>query len=133
MSEKYQILTFPHFEDSRGTLTPFELDANFPFETKRVYLVTGNEKAVRGGHAHKIESEVFVAAKGTITAKVHNGNNEEEIQLDHPSKALLVHKGCWHEFYEFSKDAVMLCFSSTHYLPGEANYITDKDLFLAGE
>ncbi len=126
----YQIIDFPQFEDDRGGLIPFELDENFPFEVKRVYLVTANDGAVRGGHAHLIEAEVFVAAQGSITAVVNDGNGDKEILLDRKNKALLVEKNCWHEFKDFSPEAVMLCFSSTHYLPGTSNYIIDKQTFL---
>ena len=126
----FKIIDFPHFQDDRGTLTPYEFDENFPFEVKRVYLVTAHDDQIRGGHAHLIESEVFVAASGAITALVNDKSGDQEIVLDHPQKALLVEKNCWHEFKNFSDGATLLCFSSTHYLPGETNYITDKDLFL---
>jgi len=122
--------TFPLLEDTRGSLVPFEFDDEFPFKVKRVYLVTANNNQTRGGHAHKIETELFVAAHGTVKAKVHDKFGEQIISLDKPNKGLEVAPFCWHEFYDFSKDAVLLCFSSTHYLPGEENYITDKDTFL---
>lgn len=125
----YKIIQFPLFEDARGTLIPFEFDKNFPFKTKRTYLVTGNASYSRGGHAHKIESELFVAAQGSIKALVHDGAEEQVMVLDQKNKGLLVEPYCWHEFYDFSEDAVLLCFSSTHYLPGDENYITDKTIF----
>lgn len=130
MGKPFFTLEFPHFADQRGTLTPFELDEKFPFTVKRVYVVTAESDQIRGGHAHKVESEVFVAANGTIKALVNDGGDDQTIELDARNKALVVHPGCWHEFYDFSDDAVMLCFSSTHYLPGEENYITDKAEFL---
>lgn len=129
----HKIHTFPLFEDLRGCLIPFEFDQNFPFEVKRVYLVTAKDTQIRGGHAHKIESELFVAAQGSIKAKIHDESGEKVIHLDAKNKALEVAPYCWHEFYDFSEDAVLLCFSSTHYLPGEENYIIDKDVFLNQE
>ena len=128
---RYKVLDFPLHSDDRGDLIPFELDESFPFAVKRVYLVTANDQAVRGGHAHKIESEVFVAAQGTIKARIHDGDQETIITLDKKNKGLMVEPYCWHEFYDFSDDAVMLCFSSTHYLPGQGNYITDETAFQA--
>ncbi len=128
--KKFEVIDFPYFSDARGELIPFEFDANFPFPVKRIYLVTAKDGQVRGGHAHLVEDEIFVAASGTITALVHDGENEAEIVLDQKNKALLVRKDCWHEFHNFSSDAVMLCISSTHYLPGEGNYILDKEKFL---
>ena len=127
---RFEILKFPHFSDERGTLTPFEFDDGFPFEVQRVYFVTGAEGAVRGAHAHLIEQELFVAISGSLTALVNDGSGDQEIILDQPNKALLVRTGCWHEFQNFSPDAVMACFSSTHHMPGEENYVTDKEEFL---
>jgi len=125
----YELFDFPHFVDAKGTLTPFEFDEKFPFSVKRVYTVTGVEGVVRGAHAHTQESEVFVCVAGSVTAIVDDGQKSQKIALDHPSKALHVRTMCWHEFEAFSKDAVLLCFSSTHYLPGEQNYISDREEF----
>lgn len=127
----YKIHTFPSFSDLRGTLIPFELNQAFPFAVKRVYLVTANTKQTRGGHAHKIESELFVAAHGSIKVRLNVQGQEEVILLNQKNQALEVSPYCWHEFYDFSADAVLLCFSSTHYLPGEENYIADKTEFLS--
>ena len=127
---RFEILEFPYFSDERGTLTPFEFDDGFPFEVKRVYFVTGKEGGVRGAHAHLIEQEVFVAISGSVTALVNDGSGDQEIILDQPNKALLVRTNCWHEFKDFSSDAVLACFSSTHHMPGEENYVTGKGEFL---
>ena len=130
--KKWQLINFPHFIDERGTLTPFELNESFPFSVKRVYTVTASDSSVtRGAHAHLIEEEIFVAVSGQITARVHDGSKETTVLLGKPNQGLLVRQHCWHEFTNFSADAVMLCFSSTHYLPGTQNYLTDKDEFLA--
>ncbi len=125
----HEIINFPYFVEPKGTLTPFELDTEFPFEVKRVYTVTGAKNAVRGAHAHIIESEVFVCVAGSVTAVIDDGETCKKIDLDHPTKGLHVKTMCWHEFRDFSPDAVLLCFSSTHYLPGEQNYISDREEF----
>lgn len=125
----YKILDFPHFTDTKGTLTPFELGDDFPFTVQRVYTVTGRPGVTRGAHAHQIESEVFVVVNGSVTALVDDGKRSEKVQLDAPNKGLFVPRMCWHEFFNFSPEAVLLCFSSTPYQPGVHNYITDKATF----
>jgi len=94
----FELLTFPHFEDDRGETVPFELDEKFPFEVKRVYVITGKDGAVRGGHAHLVEEEVFVAVSGSVTVLVNDGSGDEEVVLDQKNKALYVPTHCWHEF-----------------------------------
>ena len=128
--KKYEIIHFPYFTDERGDLIPFEFDEKFPFEVKRSYLVTANKGRMRGGHSHLQEDEIFVAVSGMIKAIVNDGVGDEEVLLDRKNKALLVRADCWHEFHDFSADAVMLCFSSVHYTPGEENYIMNKEEFL---
>ncbi|PID70598.1 dTDP-6-deoxy-3,4-keto-hexulose isomerase [bacterium DOLZORAL124_38_8] len=130
MKDSWQILSVPQFEDARGTLVPFELDESFPFDVKRVYLVTGKQNVTRGAHAHIVEEEVFVCVNGRVKMTVNDKQQETDIWLDTPTKAVYVPTQCWHEFSEFSDDAILLCFSSTHYLPGEQNYITNKQEFL---
>ena len=129
MTEKFEILEFPHLEDDRGTLTPFEFE-NLPFAPERVYFVTAKNGAVRGGHAHFVEEEIFVAARGSISLLVNDGSGDQRIFLDAPNRAVWVKKNAWHELHDFSDDAVVVAISSTKYFPGEKNYQTDKKVFL---
>ncbi len=132
MPNKFEIIEFPHHKDARGGLVPFEFDDDFPIKVKRCYLVTSKDsKTVRGGHSHLIEDEVFVALNGEITALVNDGRGDKLITLNAPNQALVVRKDCWHEFFDFSPESILLCFSSTPYLPGAQNYIQDKADFLA--
>lgn len=127
--QKYEIIEYPSFSDERGETIPFELDEDFPFEVKRVYLVTAKEKKSRGGHAHKFEQELFVCVSGSVRALVNDGTEDKEILLDKKKEGLLIRPGCWHEFHDFSEGAVLLAFSSTHYT-GRGGYIENKSQFL---
>ena len=126
----FQVIDFPLFDDERGQTIPIEFDETFPFDVKRTYFVTGNKGWERGSHAHHIEEEVFVVVSGSVTALLHDGENEIEIHLDEKHKGLYVPKMIWHSFKDFSDNAVMVCFSSTPYMPGEQNYIMDINEFL---
>lgn len=123
----FTVFDAPLFSDNRGETIPFEFDADFPFVPKRMYLVTSNNEQMRGGHAHITEKEVFIAAQGSITAILSDGKEEVEVELNAKNKALFVDTHCWHEFVNFSDDAVLLCLSSVHYTPGEENYIMNKN------
>lgn len=131
INTKWSLLNFPEFIDARGSLLPIELNSHFPFNVKRTYFVRAiNNSVVRGGHAHYLEQEVFIAISGSIKARIHDGQVEKEILLDTPTKALYVNTNCWHEFTEFTDEAILFALSSTPYLPGEDNYCTDKTVFL---
>jgi len=125
---KFELIDFPYFSDSRGETVPFEL-GDFPFSVQRIYIITGTSDAVRGGHAHREEQELFVAISGSVTAVVNDGSGDQEIVLDTKNKGLLVRNMCWHEFRDFSSDAVVLCFSSTKY-EGRGGYIEEKEAFI---
>ncbi len=125
---KYQLIDFPYFKQPIGETTVFEFDKNFPITVKRIYFITGKEK--RGGHAHYVENEMFVAVSGEVTAKVCDGTNKAEIVLKKPNKALFVPANIWHEFTDFSDNAVLACFSSTHFNPDKKDYVCDKTEFL---
>jgi dTDP-4-dehydrorhamnose 3,5-epimerase-like enzyme len=123
---------FPRFSDTNGTLVPVELDDSFPFPVERVYYLRDvPENITRGAHAHHIEEEVFVCIQGKCLALIDSdGNGKQEVWLDSPTKAIYVGTMVWHEFNSFSKDAVLLAFSSTRYLPGPTNYEPNYEKFL---
>ncbi len=128
--KKYEIIQFPEFSDARGSLVPFEY-SELPFKPERSYLVTAAPGEIRGGHSHAIEQEIFLAASGSATLVVNDGTGDVEISLDSKTKGVLVRTDCWHELHDFSDGAVVLALSSTPYLPGESNYLTDKAQFLS--
>ena len=123
--KKFEVIEFPYFSDERGETIPFELGEDFPFAVKRAYIVTAHDNKMRGGHAHTSEEELFVAVSGNVTALVNDGSGDQEIILDAKNKGLLVRNDCWHEFTDFSKEAVLLAFSSTHY-NGREGYVEEK-------
>ena len=118
-----------HDERARGKLVPIELDAAIPFEVKRVYYLwnipTG---AVRGAHAHTQEKEFFVCLRGRCAIKVStDGSAPYKIIMNAPNRGIFVDNLVWHEFTDFSPDAILLCLSSTSYMPD--NYINSFEEF----
>ncbi len=133
MSQKsFYTFDLPQFADERGLLVPAELDDTFPFEVKRVYFLKDvPPDTTRGAHCHCIEQEVFVCVQGSCRALIDaDGNGKKEYALDDPTKAIYVGTKVWHEFDSFSQDAVLLAFSSTHYMPGKENYESEYERFL---
>jgi dTDP-4-dehydrorhamnose 3,5-epimerase-like enzyme len=112
-------------QPGRGKLVPVELDSNIPFDVKRVYCLWNVPQGIiRGAHAHTIEQEFFLCIRGKCHIKVSpDGDPPQKIVLHSPNRGIFVDNLVWHEFSDFSPDAILLCFSSTEYLPD--NYITD--------
>lgn len=128
-TNKYEWFDLTHIVQPKGTTLPIEFDATFPFEVKRIYSITGNKTHLRGGHAHQKEEEVFVCLSGSFKVLLDQGQGPQIFEMNTQNKALWVKTYCWHEFFDFSPDAIMLCISSVHYTPGAENYITNKDDF----
>lgn len=122
---------FPEYTDIRGSLVPLEFDKNLPFTPKRVYfLYFTPADMVRGAHSHFLEEEIFMCISGSCTALIDfDGTKKIKIKLNSANKAIYVGKNVWHEFKNFTSDAILLCLSSVNYLPGESNYELDYEKF----
>lgn len=124
---RYKTFQLPLHADSRGTLCPIEFE-DLPFKPKRTYFLfdTG---ALRGGHAHMREQELFVCLNGSFRATVHDGKLWRRFHMKKRGQALYTNRLVWHEFDNFSADAIMMALSSTRY-NGKKGYIMDFEEFV---
>lgn len=124
---KFERFTLKEFRDERGALMPLELKDYVTWNVKRIYWSYENKRS-RGGHAHKEERELFVCLRGTFKAKLHDGEKWNGFQMN-AGDCVRVDPMTWHEFSEFSSDAILLAASSTNY--DRSGYIEDLNEFLA--
>ncbi len=125
--EKVQKIKLKSFRDERGVLTAIEIKDYAEWEVKRVYYLTDVTKP-RGGHAVRHEKKMYVCQKGTVKARLHDGERWNEFELHGPDDAILMSSMCFRDFYDFSPDAVLLAISSVNYVPGD--YIYDLEEFI---
>ena len=118
-----------HHSDRKGNLTVVENLKTVPFDVKRAYYlydVPGGES--RGGHAHKELSQLIIAASGSFTVTLDDGNVKRTFTLNRPYQGLLVVPGIWRELNNFSSGAVCLVMASLPY--DEKDYIREYDHFI---
>jgi len=129
MTTNIREISLPIFENSNGKLLPIEFFSAVPFEVMRTYFIWAVPLGTkRGGHAHTKEKEVFICLRGRCNLYFStDGKKTQKIPLQNPQKAIFVDNLVWHEFSDFSPDALLLAFSSTKYLP--ENYISSFDDF----
>ena len=118
-----------HHSDRKGNISVVENSKDVPFGVKRTYYlydVPGGES--RGGHAHKELSQLIVAASGSFTVTLDDGNVKRTFTLNRPYQGLYVVPGIWRTLDDFSSGAVCLVLASEGY--DEADYIRDYNEFL---
>lgn len=118
-----------HHSDRKGNISVVENNEIVPFEVKRTYYlydVPGGES--RGGHAHKELSQLIVAASGSFSVTLDDGNVRRTFLLNRPYQGLYVVPGIWRTLDDFSSGAVCLVLASHKY--DEADYIRDYNEFL---
>jgi len=108
----FTILNLPKFADPRGSLTVLQ-DA-LPFKVVRSYWIYGADGQTRGGHRHTYTRQALVAMSGMVSIYMNDGVIADNVELDHPSKCLLVEPKDWHTMV-FSSGSVLLVMSSHPY------------------
>ena len=118
-----------HHSDRKGNLTVVENGTTLPFDVKRVYYlydVPGGEN--RGAHAHKELSQLIVAASGSFTVTLDDGNCKRSFFLNRPYQGLYVKPGLWRDLVDFSAGAVCMVLASDVYKAND--YIRNYDDFI---
>lgn len=118
-----------HHSDRKGNLSVIENGKLLPFDVKRVYYlydVPGGEN--RGAHAHKELSQLIIAASGSFTVTLNDGNCKRSFFLNRPYQGLYVKPGMWRDLEDFSSGAVCMVLASDVYK--KEDYIRDYNEFL---
>lgn len=118
-----------HHEDRKGNLSVVENGLTLPFDVKRVYYlydIPGGEG--RGAHAHMELEQLIVAASGSFTVTLDDGNCKRGFVLNRPYQGLYVKPGMWRVLDDFSSGAVCMVLASDVYKTED--YIRDYVEFL---
>jgi len=113
----------------QGNITVVENGDTVPFDVKRIYYlydVPGGES--RGAHAHKELSQLIIAASGSFSVTLTDGNVKRTFLLNRPYQGLYVVPGIWRELDDFSSGSVCLVLASEKY--DKEDYIHDYEQFL---
>jgi len=125
-----QIIELDKIHNRAGNLTVIHNQDSIPFAVERIYyLYDVPSNAERGGHAHKELYQLIVAASGSFTITLDDGNETKSYMLNNPNKGLLVVPGMWRELSDFSSGSVCLVLASMKYI--ESDYIRYYQEFLS--
>lgn len=118
-----------HHSDRKGNISVVENGSTVPFDVKRTYYlydVPGGEE--RGAHAHKVLSQLIIAASGSFDVTLNDGKVKRTFFLNRPNQGLYVVPGMWRELNNFSSGSVCLVLASEVYQ--KEDYIRDYEEFL---
>lgn len=122
-------IDIPKIHDYRGNIAVIEKEV-LPFEIKRVYyLFDVPSDAIRGGHAHKTQSECLIALSGSFDVVLKDANETKIVTLNKPNKGLLIKTNVWRELENFSSGAVCLVIASGTF--DEEDYIRDFEEYVS--
>lgn len=107
----------PIHADARGALNPLEL-ARIPFTARHAFWISGVPKgAVRGGHAHRDTTQLFVRLSGRIHVALGAPAERRSMTLDDTCQVLLVGPGIWSCQTYHGPDALLLVLADRDYDP----------------
>jgi len=111
-----KIFNFKKFTKKSGTLLPITFNNKFPIKVKRIFIIYGKKKYLRGDHAHKKCSQVFFPIKGKIKINMKYKKTKKSINLTHNnSKALLVPPRIWISVESLNSNSVVLVLTDYEY------------------
>jgi len=116
-----RLIELEQHNDDRGHLSVVESELTTGFPIRRIYYLHNVRSGIaRGGHAHQALEQLLIAAHGSFTVHLDDGERRAEYRLDDPGTGLYVGPMVWRDLTEFSPDAVCLVLASDHY--DEADY-----------
>ena len=129
--DECRVMDLPRIVHPDGSLTFQQNDGlQLPFDIRRVYYlydIPGDSH--RGGHAHRDNSSLIVAASGSFEVTLGDGRRSRTFPLNRPYRGLYVPPGLWREIGNFSSGAVCLVLTSE--LFSEDDYVRDYSEFLS--
>ena len=105
-------------------LIPISFSKNLGFKVKRVFLISGKKKLIRGNHAHKKCIQSFVQLIGSSKIEIQNKKQKKIFTLDSKKKwGLTVFVRNWVKIEFKSKENLVLVLCSHEY--DKKDYIND--------
>ena len=107
------------FSKSSGQLMPLSFNKKFPIKVKRIFFLYGKKNKIRGEHAHKKCTQVFIPIQGKMNLILETPNNKKSIILNRASNiTLLVPPKYWCSIKFLEKNSILMVACDKRY---EAN------------
>lgn len=107
---------FKQYKKKSGTLIPFSLKKDIPFNSKRIFIIYGNKNFVRGNHAHYKCSQYVIPIFGKIELEAEDYKSKNKIMLDHKkNKGHLLKPKTWCKIKFINDNSILMVFCDKEY------------------
>ena len=114
--KKIKKIKIKSFASISGKLVPISFNKKFPIKIKRIFFLYAKKNKIRGDHAHKKCSQLFMAISGKIRLDIKTPYFKKSISLGKNSKnAILVPPRYWCSVKFLNKDSVLLVMTDRYY------------------
>lgn len=115
-----------------GNIAVLEASKQLGFQFRRAFFLTDLPNGGRRmPHAHKALRQCAVCLRGAVTIDVEQNGERRSVRLDDYGTGMILEAGRWHEFYDFSGDALVAVLAADEY--DESDYLRDYADFRAWE
>ena len=102
--------------NATGKLIPFSFNKKFPIKVKRVFFIYAKKNKIRGEHAHKKCSQLFIPILGKLILNIKTPKYEKKIILDHKLKTgVLVPPKYWIKIKFLNKNSILMVACDKYY------------------
>ena len=104
------------FKKKSGSLIPFSLIKDVPFDTKRIFIIYGKKKFIRGDHAHHKCSQYLVPIYGSMIVEYENKYfKKKEILSFRKKNCLLLKPKTWCKISFKTNNSMLMVFCDRDY------------------
>ena len=114
--KKIKKIKIKSFKSFSGELIPITFNKKFPFSIKRIFFLYGIKNKIRGDHAHKKCSQLFVAISGKIALNIKTPYLKKSFIIKKNSKyAILVPPKYWCSIKFKRKNSILMVITDRYY------------------
>jgi dTDP-4-dehydrorhamnose 3,5-epimerase-like enzyme len=123
-----RLVDVPSIANEQGTLVAYTRNVDLDIEIKRLFIVTGHANSLRGKHAHRELTQIFVCVQGVCCVVCDDGVERRKFVLDQANRALVLPNDIWAEQTYIEEGTVLVVLCDRPY--DESDYIRDYDDYL---
>ena len=114
--KKIRKIKIDSFKSFSGKLIPISFNKKFPFPIKRIFFLHGLKNKIRGDHAHKKCSQLFMAVSGKMILNIKTPYLEKRFLIEKNSKyAILVPPKYWCSVKFVKKNSILMVMTDRYY------------------